>query len=97
MKNIIKELYKKDKKLAMQVAETSGMKIITSGIKQDVDKLTKTFALKMFSSDQKAPTKMQQKLHDKFDKFYNKLKDKYPENDFDSNKFWNVLEKKAKS
>ena len=40
MKNTIKELYKKDKKLAVQVAKTLGMEIITSSIKQDVGELS---------------------------------------------------------
>jgi len=97
MKDIIKKLYKKDSKLAIKVAETLNMKIITSGIKQDVDKLTKTFALKIFSSDQKAPLKIQQRLHNNFDKFYNKLIDKYPNTDFISDRFWSMLEKRAKS
>jgi len=92
MKNLIKALYLKDKELAFQVAKILDVKILN--IKKDVDKLVKTYALKIFSGEQKAPMKTQQKLHNAFDKYYNLLKDKYPKNDFDSNKFWSVLKKK---
>lgn len=63
--------------------------------KAQIEKLIQAWALKIFSGRQEAPIKAQQRYHDKFEMFYDKMVANYPHIDFTSDSFWSSITSKA--
>jgi len=80
------------KKLVLLAKELMAAKPSSSEIK----KLVEAYALKMESANAKAPMRIQQRFHDRFQKQWGRLSDKYPDVDMKSDTFWSKLEDKAK-
>lgn len=95
--NLVKELYLKDKNLAVKVAKVYGCKIISKKVTNaELKKLIKLYAIKIYSNKE-ADLKTAQIAHDRFMKYYNKMTDKSPEYDLSSATFWSLLKNKAKN
>lgn len=89
--SFIKKIAKLDKSLASKVKEVMSK----NATKSEIMKLIELYAVKIYSSDMTGVRRAQQ-LNDKFYKYYDKLADKYPEYDFESNRFWSGLESQAR-
>lgn len=63
--------------------------------KSQIDRLVQAFALKIYSAQQEAPVKIQQKFYDQFQSLHAKMEKKYPYIDMESDSFWSSLKSQA--
>lgn len=63
--------------------------------KPDTQMLVKTYARKIWSAKLGAPVREQQKLHDDFERVWNRMQEKAPRYDLTSEVFWRQLERAA--
>lgn len=61
----------------------------------EIAKLVEAYALKLYSARYDAPIRVQQKLHDAFERRHGAMESKYPEYDMRSSAFWSAIENGA--
>jgi hypothetical protein len=62
--------------------------------KSEIQGLVEAYGRRIFSVD-RAPTKIQQRLFEKFQALHDKVASKYPHVDMSSDRFWNELQAQA--